>query len=866
MTTTAVDIVVKVAGGQKLDKLNRDLKGLDGTTKNLANKLPAAQAGLRNTGAAAKQAASGVQVLNAAFAKISVVIGVVSGAVAAFNAGIARTESERRITQVANAYGESAQLASVAAASAQKFGQSQTEANNALATTYARLRPVGVGLEEIQSVYNGFNTAARLAGASSEESAGAFRQLAQALGSGALRGDEFNSIAEQAPLVLQAVSKETGVAVGQLRDFAADGLITSDIVIKALQRIEKEGAGQLAESLKGPQQAIKNFQNAWEDFSATAGKAAQPVLIALVNGLTGILNTAKKVQPAFQLVLDALGQLAAAFSPLTDLLVANQATWDEWVKNIQLAYKIVAVVLGKVAGVIKSMATTWANILRNLFGFIGNFLGGVVSAIDSFFGITADQSAKGMDAIVQNVVNGIERIRSAIATLVNITGPGLITQLFGFNIGEAITQPIKDIGNGIKSIYQEAKNLQLPTLDDPGDLSSGLPGGGAGGAGGKGKGGGGRGRKGKNAAEEAAKLERKVAELTNRATELGEKLGVAFASKSTPLEEGILGVKRELAGADKELEEMLMKLDELTKGDPKFAAARSQINAIREQLAATDELRVASERLTQSDKEGLEKSVRELEQKLQLLREGRTEFTELEKLVVKYGEDWEKLDPAVRKHLEGLAATKEALKANVKEAEKQLERQKKMEELVGSVAQRVGTAIEDSIVSAIDAAVDGTKDLGQALQEIASSLLKDVGRMLLRTGINSLMPTFAAGGRPEVGRASIVGENGPELFIPDTAGRVDGSEAFNAARQAMTTSSAVQSSTAALDREQEQIEMMQNPSSLDVRFETYSIGGMDVVTRDEAMKISEQSAKKARAQVFADMRNKPATRKQLGLV
>ena len=89
MTTTAVDIVVKVAGGQKLDKLNRDLKGLDGTTKNLASKLPAAQAGLRNTGAAAKQAASGVQVLNAAFAKITVVLGVVSGAVAAFNAGIA---------------------------------------------------------------------------------------------------------------------------------------------------------------------------------------------------------------------------------------------------------------------------------------------------------------------------------------------------------------------------------------------------------------------------------------------------------------------------------------------------------------------------------------------------------------------------------------------------------------------------------------------------------------------------------------------------------------------------------------------------------------------------------------------------------
>jgi hypothetical protein len=220
------------------------------------------------------------------------------------------------------------------------------------------------------------------------------------------------------------------------------------------------------------------------------------------------------------------------------------------------------------------------------------------------------------------------------------------------------------------------------------------------------------------------------------------------------------------------------------------------------------------------------------------------------------------LPAELAQQVEAQVLANDALEQRVK---KQEERVQKLKDLFNSISQSVGAAIEDSIVAAIDSAVDSTKDLGQALQEIASSLLKDVGRMLLRTGINSLMPTFAAGGRPEVGRASIVGENGPELFIPDTAGRVDGSEAFNAARQAMTTSSAVQSSTAALDREQEQIEMMNNPSSLDVRFETYSIGGMDVVTRDEAMKISEQSAKKARAQVFADMRNKPATRAQLGI-
>jgi hypothetical protein len=124
---------------------------------------------------------------------------------------------------------------------------------------------------------------------------------------------------------------------------------------------------------------------------------------------------------------------------------------------------------------------------------------------------------------------------------------------------------------------------------------------------------------------------------------------------------------------------------------------------------------------------------------------------------------------------------------------------------------------------------------------------------------------FADGGRPSTGQVSIVGERGPELFVPDTAGTVVPNNAFNAARQSMTSSRSVQASTAATEREQEQLEVMQNSSALDVRFETYSIGGMDVVTRDEAMKISEQSAKRARAQVFADMRNRPSTRAKLGI-
>ena len=70
----------------------------------------------------------------------------------------------------------------------------------------------------------------------------------------------------------------------------------------------------------------------------------------------------------------------------------------------------------------------------------------------------------------------------------------------------------------------------------------------------------------------------------------------------------------------------------------------------------------------------------------------------------------------------------------------------------------------------------------QSLAQAASALLNDIARQFLRLGINTLLstfggpfaslPTFANGGRPTVGRASIVGEKGPELFVPTSAGTI----------------------------------------------------------------------------------------------
>ena len=102
----------------------------------------------------------------------------------------------------------------------------------------------------------------------------------------------------------------------------------------------------------------------------------------------------------------------------------------------------------------------------------------------------------------------------------------------------------------------------------------------------------------------------------------------------------------------------------------------------------------------------------------------------------------------------------------------ELERQKQL-------AAEIGQTIEQGIKGAIMGAIDGSKSLSESL----SGILRQLGGMFLNRGIGSfksadgtggsgLLGMFANGGRPPVGRPSIVGERGPELFVPDRAGTI----------------------------------------------------------------------------------------------
>lgn len=129
-------------------------------------------------------------------------------------------------------------------ATQQRLFQVATETRAPLAATidlYSKLAPsvksLGGTSAEAAEVVQTVSQAIALSGASAEASQAAIIQFGQALASGVLRGDEFNSIIEQTPALAQALANGLGVPRGKLRELAEEGELTSARIISALKKV-----------------------------------------------------------------------------------------------------------------------------------------------------------------------------------------------------------------------------------------------------------------------------------------------------------------------------------------------------------------------------------------------------------------------------------------------------------------------------------------------------------------------------------------------------------------------------------------------------------------------------------------------------
>lgn len=162
-----------------------------------------------------------------------------------------------------------------------------------------------------------------VSGKSAAESAGAIRQLGQAFASGALRGDEFNSIAEGAPEIMRALQRSLNKTQGELRDFAATGGITAEVLVNALS-----GAADVIDTKmsKATKTLAQSFQEAENNAIAFIGSSD---LVTTTVGVAGdaIISLSENLDTLSNVVLVAA---ALGYSRLSAAIILNTV---ETVKN-----------------------------------------------------------------------------------------------------------------------------------------------------------------------------------------------------------------------------------------------------------------------------------------------------------------------------------------------------------------------------------------------------------------------------------------------------------------------------------------------------------------------------------------------------
>jgi hypothetical protein len=260
--------------------------------------------------------------------------------------------------------------------------------------------------------------------------------------------------------------------------------------------------------------------------------------------------------------------------------------------------------------------------------------------------------------------------------------------------------------------------------------------------------------------------------------------------------------------------------------------------------------------------------------------------------------------------------------------------------LAGTVEGEIGSAMSNAITGLIDGTTTAQEAFSNMFKQIGAAFIDMATQMIAKALIMKALgiltggmggggaaagafnigaaaiPGFADGGRPQPNKVSLIGEEGPELFVPDSAGTVLPNDIFDVARAAMdmgssadgasesdemgygdsssysnqagnstsnyysqngsaliaagvayaqNTSSIQNSSSVMRERAMERNSETTIGGGGSMVIETQVINNQEFATVDQVQKASSAAAKQARAQVFADMKNKPSVRSKVGM-
>ena len=234
----------------------------------------------------------------------------------------------------------------------------------------------------------------------------------------------------------------------------------------------------------------------------------------------------------------------------------------------------------------------------------------------------------------------------------------------------------------------------------------------------------------------------------------------------------------------KDRDELILNLTNQEKGTGLFGQVSDRDEDKARKIV--NDLIVAEQQLINTRKEGIR-----LEESTNSIVKGKVDQInkeiEFKKMLLPLSKEEREVELAIKSIVDNIKSVKgeeveidkEAIRKAL-EKNQVLDKQLDLTKDIGSNFELIGQSIASGVTNNITAAIQGTKSLGDA----AKSILNDLSSSLIKLGVNTLLSRipgfgslpkllpFANGGRPPVGRPSIVGEKGPELFVPRRSGTI----------------------------------------------------------------------------------------------
>ena len=277
-------------------------------------------------------------------------------------------------------------------------------------STSRALKDYGYTQQEILTFTEATNNAMTIGGVQAEQQAAALMQLSQALGSGVLQGDEFKSIAEAAPILLDTIAEYMGKSRAEIKKLGSEGELTADVIFKAISGASEKFSEQAAKMPMTMGQALTVFSNNW-----------QSMISKLLNdsgAMSGIASIIKLIADNLNLVVPIMAGFAVAVTAATvQVLGLNVAM-------LANPFGLIAVAIGTVIGLISQFGDQidvfgggWSNLLdviQAVWQAITETIGAAIAEIKAWFGgVTSwlNENVGGWSAL-------FSRVMSAIATVV----------------------------------------------------------------------------------------------------------------------------------------------------------------------------------------------------------------------------------------------------------------------------------------------------------------------------------------------------------------------------------------------------------------------------------------------------------------